>query len=245
MIRSRLILVLVHLAGNALLLWLVYRWLGMDESDSGHLFASVGLAAGIVLGFAWLHGFALAKFSGLSVHRAAIRSLLKLIPVTVVCLLAVAVYAVLGWVQTRYSQPAFVIASFLTLHLRTAIAPRAIQNVFHLVVLALEWGIAPAGLLLLAARITSARSNDRRESPLWRRSFFLFAIVVAALLLCAIRVPLKLFFWIPGILSFNGQLASLIIRVVIGYLLFVFCILILEFITASGKPADTQPSTVA
>jgi len=241
---SRLILLVVHLAGNALLLWLVYRWLGIDESDGAHLLVSFALAGAIVLGFAWLHGFALAEFSGLGLREAALRGLLKLIPVTLVCLLAIGVYAVLGWVQASYSRPAFVIASFLTLHLRTAVAPRAIQNVFHVVVLALEWGVVPTALLLLGAKITRARSSEPREGPLWRRSFFLFAIVVAVLLLCAIWVPLKLFFWIPGILSFNGQVASLIVRVGVGYLLFVVCILLLEFITAAGKPADTQPSTV-
>lgn len=242
--RSRLVLILVHLVGNALLLWLVYRWLGMDESDRAHLFGSFVLATGVVLGFAWLHGFALAKFSGLRLRKAAVRGLVKLVPVALVCLLAIAVYTVLGWVQASYSKPAFVIASFLTLHLRTAVPPGGIQKLFHAVVLALEWGIVPAALLLLGAKITSARSNRRRERPLWRRSFFLFAIVVAALLLCAIWLPLKLFFWIPGIVSFNGQLASLIFRVGVGYLLFVFCILLLEFATAAGKPADTQPSTV-
>ncbi len=240
---SRLILLLVHLAGNVVLLWLAYRWLGMDESNSSHLVASFALAAGIVVGFAWLHGFALAKFSGLRLPEAALRSLLKLARLTLLCLLAIAVYAVLAWIEARYSRPAFVIASFLTLHLRTAIPPRAIQNVFHAVVLAFEWGIVPAALLLVAAKITAARSSGSRAHPVSRRSFFLFAMLVAALLLCAIWVPLKLFFWIPGVISFNGQLASMVVRLGLGYLLLVFSILLLEFITAAGRPADTQPST--
>ena len=41
-----------------------------------------------------------------------------------------------------------------------------------------------------------------------------------------------------------GQLASLLLRIGFGYLLFVVSILFLEFITASGKPLDTQPITV-
>lgn len=242
---ARSTVALIYFCGTALLLWLVYRWLGLDESDGFHLIGSFALAAAIILGFAWLNGFALAKFSGLSLRRAAGRGLITILPFALLSILALAIYGTLAWVQSKYSQPAFVVASFLTLHLRKPIPPSAIRTVFHLILLLLEWCIVPALLLRLAANIAAAGRISLRTHAGRVRSSILFAMVVAALLVCAIWIPLKLFFWIPEIASFNGQFASLIVRVCAGYLLFVACILFLEFVTVAGTPAETQASTVS
>lgn len=234
---GRNILICIHLLGNAVLLWLAYRWLGLDESDGQHLLVSFGVAAIILVSFAWLQSFAFAKFSGLPLARAISRSLLTLIPFALLCLIAIVIYSALASVQSQYGKPAFVIASFLTLHLRRPIPPAAIQTIFHVILLISEWAIVPAALLRVASRIATSRWSAR--------SFLLDAALVAAFLLCAIWVPFKLFFWVPKVTSFNAQFWSLVGRVGLGYLLFVFGILVLEFITVSGKPAETQLNTVA
>lgn len=233
---SRATLVVVHLVGDALLLWLGYRWLGMSESSGSNLVASFAMVLVMIAGVAWLHGLALSQFGGLPVRRAAVRSLRCLAPLTGLCVLALAVYAALIWLQSNYAKAAFEIASFLTLHLRTPVPPSAIQRIFHVIVLTLDWGIVPAALLRISGRIAA-------ENPIRRRNFWLFSMAVAALLFCAIRTPFKLFFWIPTIASFNGQLLSFVVRAGAGYLLFVVCILLLEFITVAGMPFETQAST--
>jgi hypothetical protein len=233
-------LVVTHLVSDALLLWLGYRWLGLDESDGPHLLASFGLAAVILIGFSWLHGFSLLKFSGPFLPQAASRSLRALIPLTLLSLLAIAIYVTLAWVQAKYAQPAFVIASFLTLHFGKPIPPAAIQSIFHVILLILQWAIVPAVLLRMALKTIGRRAPERSSLT---RSFPLFALIAALLLLCAIWVPLKLFYWIPNVTSFSGQMFSFILRVGFGYLLFVSCTLLLDFVTASGSPTDTQPVT--
>ena len=242
---SRLTLIGLHLLGDALLLWLGYRWLGMDESDGSHLFASFGLIAIVIVGAAWLHGLALAHFAGLSLASAALRSLRSLIPLTLLCLLAMLIYGGLVWVDRSYSGVAFRMASFLTLHLRKPVAPALIEKLFHGFMLVLEWSLVPALLIRVGARVATTGWSGFRRMQLGIRSFWVFAVAVAAFLFLGIWVPFRLFFWIPDISNFWGQFASFVVRTGFGYLLFVFCILFLEFITVAGRPLETQPTTVA
>ena len=60
------LLIAIHLAGNALLLWLGYYWLGLGESRAATLAWSAAIALVIVAGACWLHGAAF----GSSVHGA-------------------------------------------------------------------------------------------------------------------------------------------------------------------------------
>ena len=57
-------LVIAHLVGNALLLYVGYRWLGMSESDGPHLLASISALLLFVFGALWLHGTALLNSPG-------------------------------------------------------------------------------------------------------------------------------------------------------------------------------------
>lgn len=80
-------LVLAHLAGNALLLWLGYYWLGLGESRAAAVAWSAAVALFIVAGACWLHGSAYARS-----FRIALRNL----PWTVIVAgLALTAYALL------------------------------------------------------------------------------------------------------------------------------------------------------
>jgi hypothetical protein len=61
--RSILELSILHLAGNALIGWLGYYWLGTGESDSLQLLWSSLLVFLFLTSAVWLHGTALVKFS--------------------------------------------------------------------------------------------------------------------------------------------------------------------------------------
>jgi hypothetical protein len=58
------ILVAIHLAGNALLLWLGYYWLGLGESRASTLAWSAAVALVILAGACWLHGMSFASIRG-------------------------------------------------------------------------------------------------------------------------------------------------------------------------------------
>jgi putative effector of murein hydrolase LrgA (UPF0299 family) len=50
-----------HLIGNALLLWLVYYWLGLGEARASAVAWSAAVALIVVAGASWLHGAAFAR----------------------------------------------------------------------------------------------------------------------------------------------------------------------------------------
>jgi hypothetical protein len=54
-------LALAHLAGNALLLWLGYYWLGLGEARAPAVAWSAAVALVVVAGACWLHGAAFAR----------------------------------------------------------------------------------------------------------------------------------------------------------------------------------------
>jgi hypothetical protein len=239
---------IAHLIGNALLLYLGYRWLGMSESDGLHLLGSAAVLVIFILGVAWLHGTALTHFdraATLSFRTAALRTLHHLFPLFVLAIAAAIIYGLLGWWHDSFQHNAFAIGSYSTMKLRKPVPPSAVERGFHVFIWILRWIVIPVIFLPLAAGAASEgwRGIRWRSLALGRR--VLYWIEVCALLLCAIWVPLRLVHWIPLVDSFGGQFASFAVRLGIGYLLFVAALLTLEFFTSSGRPRATQVSTAS
>jgi hypothetical protein len=245
MTRARVTLLLAHLIGNAVLLWLGYYWLGLDESDAKHLAGSVAVLLLLTVGGSTLHGIALAHFSGLSPRQAARRSARNIIPLAALSLLTLAMYGGMGWASEGFGRIAYVVSSSATMTLRRPVPPSTPQRVLQTFFWLLRWVGVPAVLLPLAAAISLDGWRGWHWRVLRQSKRWLYWLQVAAFLLCAIWIPFKLFFWVPRMAPFGGQMASFILRAGLGYLLFVTAALVLEFFTCSGKPRETQPSTVA
>lgn len=248
MIRSAAPLTIAHLIGNAVILWLGYYWLGIAESDGSHLAWSVIILLLFMLGALWLHGTAFAVFEN---HRetgfiAAARTVASnLIPLFVLAICAMVLYWALAQLYQKFTHSAFVIASFLTLHLRKPVSPGRVLAWYHGLIWILRWVVVPAILLPLAASLARHGWRGYRLSFLRRSRNPLYWIEVCAFLLLAIWVPLKLVHWIPKLPAFNAQMASFVARFALGYLLFIAALLSLEFFTSAGKPREIHPSTVA
>lgn len=239
---------IAHLIGNALLLYMGYRWLGMSESDAPHLLASAIAVLIFVLGAVWLHGTALTHFDrteDLSFRQAAARTLRHLLPLFVLAMAALVIYTLLAWWHDSFQHNAFVIGSYSTMKLRKPVLPSAVERGFHVFIWILRWIVVPVIFLPLAAGAALEGWTGVRWRSLAPGRRVLYWIEVCALLLCAIWMPLKLIHWIPRIGSFGGQFASLALRLGIGYLLFVAALLTLEFFTSSGRPRPIQLNTAS
>jgi hypothetical protein len=245
-------LVLLHLVGNALLLWGGYYWLGVGESSAGALVWSAFVALACIVGAVWLHGVALAQFGsdGPWLMRAAFKSALRnLLPLLLVALAAVGLYLLLLRWQARSAGSAFKIASYLTLKLRKPIKPVTVGHVFGVAFWIVRWVVLPVFLSPLAAAVARLGWSGFRAG-FWRLARrWLYWIETPALLLCAFWAPLKLIAWVPHVSGFTTEMASFVARALAAYLLMSAALLALEFFSgrrsaSAGSPRSSQPTTV-
>src|SRR5438105_1443052 len=158
MSRSASLLLLLHFAANALLLWMGYYWLGIGESSGTRLVWSFLVATIFVCLAVWLHGatFAYFRASDNSNLTTAFRTTLRnLVPLIVLGVLVLCIYALLEWWHDYSAQPAFKIASYLTLKLRKPIRPSTILRVFNILLWVLRWAVLPIIVLPLAAEMST------------------------------------------------------------------------------------------
>jgi hypothetical protein len=153
--RSTSLFAGIHLAGNALLLWLGYYWLGLGESRAGALLWSLAVAAVVGCGACWLYGAGFAFFAGRRVGAAFLAALRNLAPLVVAAIVVVVVYALLARARDAMDNPGFRLASWLTLTLRKPVKPATVQAIFHAVFWVLRWVVVPVLILPVGPAIVS------------------------------------------------------------------------------------------
>jgi hypothetical protein len=237
-------LFLLHFVANGLLLWLGYEWLGVGESTGPRLALSAFYALALLAGACWLHGAAFAFFRLGSGTKAAVHAALRnLVPLVVAAILVLGLYSLVAWAADASGQPAFKLASWLTLHLRSAVKPTAIARVFNALFWILRWVVLPVGLLPMASGISSLGWRGFGEIT-WRAGWR-YWVAVPVLLVMGFILPFATIGFVPGITGFALELISFAIRALIAYLLFLGSVFALAFATSRGKPPLNQPKTVA
>ncbi len=227
----------LHLAGNALLLCLGYYWLGVGESSLPALAWSFLLALAILCGTVWLHGTAFAYFQGSLDLRTARREAGRhLLPLVTLGIAALASYWLLAQWAAYSPQPAFQIASYLTLKLRRPVRPAAVLTVFSVVLWLVRWALLPLILLPPASTVSRAGWSGFREFRARGRHRRRYWIVAPLLLLAAFWAPLQLLHWTPLAGGFGLELLSFVIRITVAYLLFVGSCLLLAFTSTGPRP---------
>ena len=226
-------LFLLHLVANALFLWLAYEWLGVGESTRLRL-AWSGLDALAILALVcWFHGATLVFFrkdDELRINeafRTALRSVPALLSAAV---LVLALYGMLAWAAGASSQPAFRLASWLTLKLRTPVKPATVARVFLVGFWIVRWVVLPAALLPMASGIATRGWRGFGEFG-WRGGWR-YWLEVPLLLAAGLLLPLVVLGWVPGVGGFTLQVVSFSSRALVAYLLFVGAIWTLERLTA-------------
>ncbi len=210
----------LHLVANALLLWLGYEWLGIGESTRLHLVLSAAEALAILALACWLHGATFVYFRAADANlREAFRTAGRKLPLLVAAaILAIVLYGLLAWAASASGQPAFQLASWLTLHLRKPVKPATIARIFQTFFWIVRWIVLPVLVLPV---------------PNWR-----YWLAVPALLLAGLQLPFVLLRWIPPFENFSMQFASFTLRILLAYLLFVASALMLAFVSGRRRRAD-------
>ena len=240
--RGIKMLAVLHLVGNALLLWLGYYWLGIGEASVAALLwgALVGLV--VLAGACWLHGGTLAWFRAPLEPGVFRKTLARLLPLAVAVLAIGVVYYFVGRLREWSADPGYSLASWLTLKLRKPVKPAAVLRAFDVVFWIVRWAVVPVFVVPLAADLASNGWSGLRAFGRLAGKW-LYWIEAPVLLVCAIRAPLALIGWVPPVGGFSMEMASFVARLAAAYLLFTASWLVLEFVTSGGKPVFSQPTT--
>ena len=222
-------LFLLHLLASALLLWLAYEWLGVGESTRLRLFFSALDALAILALVCWFHGATLVFFrtGGGPEINGAFRTALRHIPALVVAaLLVLVLYGLLVWAAAASGQPAFRLASWLTLKLRTAVKPTTVARIFLGAFWIVRWVVLPVALLPMASGI-AARGWRGFGGFTWRRGWRHW-LEVPLLLVAGLLLPFVVLSWVPAVSTFTLEVLSFSLRILVAYLLFVGALWTLE-----------------
>lgn len=239
--RSLAPLAAIHLAGNALLLWLGYYWLGLGETRAATLLWSALVALLLLSLASWLHGATFAYFAA-DPRRltAAFRtSLRRLGPLVAAAIVVLAIYLLLAAWAAYSPRPAFKIASYLTLTFRKPVKPASVLAVLNAALWLIRWMVVPVVLLPILSGI--ATQGWRGAAPRSRKP--VYWVETPVLLVCALWIPLQLMGWAPHVGGFGMEMFSFVVRLIAAYLLFVGAWLALTFLTSGGNPRVTQSST--
>ena len=241
MTRPNLTLVAIHLAGNALLLWLGYYWLGIGESRTLTLLWSLFVALFIVCASCLLHGATFVYFAEQPRLSQAFRTALRNLPaILTAALLILALYLLLNRWADYSPQPAFKLASWLTLKFRKPVKPSTVLRVFNAVTWLFRWVILPVPFLPM---LSGVASKGWRGFARFCKVKLLYWLQAPILLLCAFWLPFKLLGWVPRSGSFVMEILSFAARLLFAYLLFVASWLLLAFLTSAGKPVLSHSKT--
>ena len=225
-------LYLVQLVGNALLLWLGYEWLGVGESTIPRLLWSAVFALALLTAFVWLHGATFAYFRGAKIGA-------RLLPLVLAAIAALVLYGLLSAWADYSPQPAFKLASYLTLKFRKPVKPATVMQGLNVALWLVRWVLLPLVWLPVASGVAVRGWRGFGEFG-WRGRGWLLAPI---LLLCGLWLPFVVLGFVPRVGGFWLQMASFGVRIGLAYLLFVVAAVALAFVTSLGRPVLSQPST--
>lgn len=224
-------LLALHLAGDALLLYLGYLWLGVGESSGLKLAWSAAFALLLLALACWLHGGTFVFFrSPGGGMRAAFGAAARRVPALLVAaIIVIALYGLLAMAAVWSAQPAFRLASWLTLTLRTPVKPATVARIFLGVFWVVRWVVLPVALVPLGSAIAAQGWRGFRLVS-WRvpRRYWVMAPVLLA---AGLLLPFVLLRWVPAVNGFTLEMASFVARMLGAYLLFVGSIWWLERVT--------------
>src|ERR1035437_132167 len=232
MITASRKLFVLHLVANGLLLWLAYEWLGVGESTRLRLVWSALDALAILALVSWFHGATLVFFRTSEPKiNGAFRTALGHIPALLAAaILVLVLYGLLAWAAAASGQPAFRLASWLPLKLRTPVKPATMARIFLGGFWIVRWMVLPAALLPMASGIAVRGWRGFGEFS-WRGGWR-YWLEVPLLLVAGLPLPFVLLAWVPTVSGFTLEVVSFSLRMLVAYLVFVGAVWTLERLTA-------------
>jgi hypothetical protein len=238
---------LIQLAGNAVLIVAAYGWLWIPDESAVQLVLSSLLLLAVVLAALVLHGGTLAAFVFAQekrearlgeAFRAALRHWLPLLLWSAV--LALLIYYVLRAQQNTAAGMGYLHTKF-PVWLRARTDPEKLWEAADWLLGVFACGVLPLVMLPLAAGLAAdgfrARlSQARRALAVWQ-----YWVAGALLWMVGAYVPGRLVWWVRPLKSMNAEMASLVARFGVAYLLAITAWVLLASAVAAAR-VDTKES---
>jgi hypothetical protein len=226
---------LIQAAGNALLFWLAFTWLGIRDSRNWQLAETATLGLLILAAWLWLQDgtftYCADRSQGL---WAAFRKSLKTLAIFSAIVI---VFVALCWALGKLDDPLTTLgqktASWLTFHLRKPVKPATWVRSYLAVLWGVRWIALPALLLPVAA---GAACHGVRG--MWRRTRKLFWLEYLVALVVGFYVPTLLMSWVPRLIGTTAQVTSFVLRFGFAYALIITAWLAIAFFTADDRASQ-------
>ena len=184
----------LHLIANAVLIALVYVWLGIRDARASQIAATVLLGAALIAAALFLHA-GTWHWMRTGNWRISPKELLRFT-------LAIAAILICWWLLSLIpiDRAAQWTASFLTLHTRTPVKPEIVARVIAALGWILRWFVVP--ILIL---------RQHRHPRFW--------LILAAALLLGVYLPQRLIHWTPNFKSTTAEVVSMTLRWSLAYVM--------------------------
>ena len=221
---------LIQAAGNALLFWCAFIWLGIRDSRTSQLIETALLGLLILIPWLWLQDGTMIYCGAHSSDRplglwGAFRRGAKTLAVFSAVVLA---FVLLCWALGRLEAPLTTAgqrtASWLTFHLRKPVKPATWVRAYHALLWGVRWIVLPVMVLPIAAGAALSGTKGLRH-----RATRAFCIQYLGALLIGFYIPTLLIHWVPKLTGTTAQLLSFVVRFGIAYVLMVTTWLALTF----------------
>jgi hypothetical protein len=220
---------LIQAAGNALLFWCAFTWLGIRDSRTSQLAETAVFGILILVPWLWLQDGTMVYCGDRSQGLwGAFRKSAKTLALFAAVVIA---FIVLFWALGRLEGPLTTAgqrtASWLTFHLRKPIKPATWEKSYLAVLWSVRWIVLPALMLPIAA---GAACQGARG--MWRRGTRVFWLEYLIALAVGLYVPTLLMTWTPKLIGTTAQVLSFVARFGLAYSLIISGWLALAFFSA-------------
>ena len=190
----------------------------------------------------WFHGATLVFFreGELGIKNAFAASLRQVPALLAAAILVLALYGLVAWAAGASGQPAFRLASWLTLKLRTPVKPATVARIFLGGFWIVRWVLLPVVLLPVASGI--AAHGWRGVVEIRGQSRWRYWLEVPLLLVAGLLLPFVVLGWVPGVSGFAIEAVSFAVRMLVAYLLFVGAMWTLERRTVANSSPGAGPA---
>jgi hypothetical protein len=215
---------LANVLGGAGLLAATYGWFWIPDEKTWHLAFSVVAALAITTACIYLTAVTVSALAGTPVCFGRCAMWLAVLSVWI---------GLVEWLGASAPRLAAWLASLLTMVVRKPVSPASLAPISGFFWTVILW----AGIIALVPLLSLPARNALKSLRRWR-----YWLAAAAGAVVGFWLPWRIFHWAPGFEGFSVQVASVVIRLVIAWMVMVTAWMWLVALAARGTSTVVRSS---